>query len=308
MGMHRVSLLLMLALGIGIGAAGTHLADRDARGCSTVPEAGGATAQGGARPSTPHAQPPAAFVPPAFSAGRAQAGAGGPMAAPGIATEASPDTDQLLKDLLTLAWNDRRDMRAKLEDFLDEHPGRDGVAVASRGVFDLASNADVLPDHALQALYLDQRDPEFRRVLAQVASLRGDNTLIELHAAEAATGLHAATPAERQQALTALARMRHVAAAELAAPLLRDPDTGVVLDALLALRATGNQRHVALAERLRRHPDESVRWLANDVASELRMLSEHARTRLDDEELAGELPALPLPPPAAPTQCGRATG
>ena len=58
-----------------------------------------------------------------------------------------------------------------------------------------------------------KRDPEFRRVLAQVASLRGDNTLIELHAAEAATGLHAATPAERQQALTALSRLLHVAAA-----------------------------------------------------------------------------------------------
>ena len=69
-----------------------------------------------------------------------------------------------------------------------------------------------------------------------------------------------------------------------------------------------NQIFRDYAERLRQHPDESVRWLANDVASELRMLSEHARTRLDDEELAGELPALPLPPPAAPTQCGRATG
>ena len=308
MGMHRaLPSLLMLALGIGIGVTATHLTGRDARGCEA---ARGAAASAGrnAAPPTPHVRPPAAFAPPAFSTSRPRTGAGGPVAAAGIASDAVPDSDQLLKDLLTLAWNDRRDMRAKLEDFLVEHPGRDGIAIASRGVFDLAANADALPDHALQALYLDQRDPEFKRVLAQVASLRGDNTLIELHAAEAAAGLHAATPGERQQALTALARTRHVAAADLAAPLLRDADTGVVLDALLALRATGNQRHLAQVERLRAHPDPSVRWLANDVASELRMLSEHARTRLDDDELAAELPALPLPPPAEPAQCRRAAG
>src|SRR5690606_18169140 len=111
-----------------------------------------------------------------------------------------------------------------------------------------------------------------------------------------------------QQALVALARTRHVAAADLAAPLLGDRDTGVVLDALLALRATGNQRHVRLAEGLREHPDESVRWLANDVADELRILSEHARTRIHDDELAAELPPLPLPPAAGPAQCGRAAG
>ncbi|MDH5835219.1 HEAT repeat domain-containing protein [Luteimonas kalidii] len=307
MGMHRASIpVLMLALGIGIGVAGTHLAGRDAAACGPV-AATGPDGRSGTPPAA-HAHRPAAFAPPAFSATRPVAGAAGGTAGQNPTADPEPDTDQLLKDLLTLAWNDRRDMRDKLEDFLVEHPGRDGIAIASRGVFDLAANADVLPDHALQALYLDQRDPEFKRVLAQVASMRGDNSLIELHAAEAATGLHAATPGERQQALTALARTRHVSAADLAAPLLRDPDTGVVLDALLALRASGNQRHVALAERLRRHPDESVRWLANDVAAELRMLSEHARTRLDDDELAAELPPLPLPPADGPAQCGRAAG
>ena len=77
--------------------------------------------------------------------------------------------------------------------------------------------------------------------------------------------------------------------------------------ALLALRASGNQRHLPLAERLRDHPEPSVQWLAADVADELRMLSEHARTRVHRDELAAELP-LPSPPPAEAVACSRAGG
>lgn len=219
-----------------------------------------------------------------------------------------PDPDQQLKDLLTLAWSDRRSMREKLDDFLVEHPDGAGIAIASKGVFELAGNPAVLPDAALAELYLEQPDPAFRRVLAQVASTRGDDSLIELHVAEVAAGLHAVTPAERQQALVELARTRHVLAADRAAPLLRDRDTGVVLDALLALRATGNQRHVRMVEPLAAHPDTSVSWLAKDVAGQLRMLSEQARTRVDERELAAELPPLPLVDARSAARCASAAG
>lgn len=215
------------------------------------------------------------------------------------------DADQALKDLLTLAWNDRRNMREKLDDLLAEHPGQVGVAIASKGVFDLGGNTDVLSDQALQALYLGQEDPAFRRVLAQVASKRGDNRLIELHVAEAGIGLDSGDATTRQQALVALARTRHVAAADLAAPLLRDADTGVVLDALLALRATGNQRHLRQVQALLQHPEEPVRWLARDVAEELRMLSDAARTRVLDRDMEAELPPWPVAQQAIACQAAR---
>ena len=105
-----------------------------------------------------------------------------------------------------------------------------------------------------------------------------------------------------------LARTRHASAADEAAPLLRDRDTGVVLDALLALRATGNQRHVRPVEALLAHPDDSVSWLARDVAEELRMLSGQARTRIAEHELAAELPPLPMATAQTAAGCAPVAG
>lgn len=314
MAMFRASLpalAIAAALGLGAGALAVVLAGGSVRQCDPGDDSAARIAELEAE----LARRPAASTPPAVAATVGSAGQGVAGAAGGRQYQAGPpavapppDVDQQLKDLLTLAWNDRRDMREKLDDFIAAHPGSEGIAIASKGVFELAGNADVLPDTALAELYLEQQDPAFRRVLAQVASTRGDNSLIELHIAEAATGLHGATPAERQQALVELARSRHVAAADRAAPLLRDRDTGVVLDTLLALRATGNQRHVRTVEALLDHPDESVRWLAADVGRDLRMLSNEARTRIDEDELAAELPPLPPPAMAGHARCGAAAG
>lgn len=316
MGMTRASLPVLamtMVLGVGFGALGTMLAGGDARRCRQADRPALETRI--AELEAELARRPAASASPVMSVpamasrdglGR-YADAQGPGGLPNRPDANRPDADQMLKDLLTLAWNDRRSFREKLGDFIEEHPGRDGIAIASKGVFDLGDNRDVLPDRALESLYLDQQDPALRRVLAQVASMRGDNGLIELHVAEAASGLRSNLPAERQQALVELSRTRHVAAADLAAPLLRDPDTGVVLDALLALRATGNQRHVRLVEGLLDHPDASVSWLARDVVADLQMLSEQARARVADNELAAELPPLPLPPATGPSHCSPAT-
>ena len=315
MAMFRASLpalAITAVLGLGAGALAVVLAGGNARQCGSgdasalVARVAELEAELELRP----AASPRTAVSAVDGAGRgaAHAAGGGPQQARPLAVAPPADVDQQLKDLLTLAWNDRRGMREKLDDFIAAHPGSEGVAVASKGVFELAGNRDVLPDTALAELYLEQQDPAFKRVLAQVASTRGDNSLIELHIAEAAAGLHGATPAERQQALVELARSRHVAAADRAAPLLRDRDTGVVLDALLALRSTGNQRHVGAVEDLLDHPDESVRWLAADVGRDLRMLSSEARTRIDDGELAAELPPLPLAPVAGQAGCAATTG
>lgn len=307
------ALALAAALGLGAGALAVVLAGGNARQCGSGDER--ALTSRIAELEAELAGRSATSASPARSAAAGSTGRDASRAPAGrrheaapLAVAAAPDVDQQLKDLLTLAWNDRRDMREKLVDFIAAHPDSAGIAIASKGVFDLAGNPGVLPDAALSELYLEQQDPAFKRVLAQVASTRGDNSLIELHIAEAAAGLHAATPAERQQALVELARSRHVAAADRAAPLLRDRDTGVVLDALLALRATGNQRHVRMVQALRDHPDESVRWLAADVVGDLRMLSNEARTRIDEDELSAELPPLPMPAAADHIACAAARG
>ncbi|MGY1410971.1 MULTISPECIES: hypothetical protein [unclassified Luteimonas] len=315
MAMFRASLpalAITAALGLGTGALAVVLAGGNARQCGSGDDS--ALAARVAELEAELARRPTASTSAVATAG-SRAGQGAIRAAGGrqqhagpLAVASPPDVDQQLKDLLTLAWNDHRGMREKLDDFIAAHPGSEGIAIASKGVFELVDNRDVLPDTALAELYLEQQDPAFKRVLAQVASTRGDNSLIELHIAEAAAGLHGATPAERQQALVELARSRHVAAADRAAPLLRDRDTGVVLDALLALRATGNQRHVRMVEGLLDHPDESVRWLAADVGRDLRMLSNEARTRIDEGELAAELPPLPLADANGVQRCGPATG
>ncbi|WP_202843391.1 hypothetical protein [Luteimonas saliphila] len=302
------ALAVTFAVGIGVGAVVTMLVGGDAHQCR---QAGGPVSE--ARIAELEASPvqgPATFASSAASGTVTAAGeaSGWPTGVANRAVASRPDTDRLLRDLLTLAWNDRRDFSEKLDDFLAEHPGRDGIAIASRGVFDLGENHDVLPDDALRTMYRQQQDPALRRVLAQVASMRGDNGLIESHVAQAAAGLRSAVPADRQHALVELSRSRHVAAADLAAPLLRDSDTGVVLDALLALRATGNQRHVSLAAGLIDHPDDAIGWLAADVVTDLQMLSESARTRIAEHELAAELPPLPMPAAGGVSNCGPAAG
>ena len=306
----RPAVAIAAVLGLAAGALAVALAGPDARQCGTgsddalLARIAELEAELARRPPPGR---PAASAPSSRSAGRAAANALHPSLRAGTGQSRDAiDVDQQLKDLLTLAWNDRRSMRAKLEDFLGAHPGSEGAAIASKGVFELVDNRDVLPDADLAALYLGHHDPSFRRVLAQVASARGDNSLIELHVAEAATGLLATSADERRQALVELARARHVSAADRAAPLLRDRDSAVVLDALLALRANGNQRHVPVVEPLLAHPDESVRWLARDAIDELRLLSDQARTRIADRELAAELP--PLPVAATLPQCGSGMG
>ena len=296
-------LLVAAVLGGAVGAGVVVLVGGDAR--SQWPDADPAPMPGTASGSGRVAAPGPATGLVAVTGPRSR-----PLRAPApaalIGGDAAAEADQQLKDLLTLAWNDRRDMRERIDAFLAGHPGSTGIAVASRGVYDLVDRPDLLSNADLDALYLDQQDPAFKRVLAQAASMRGDSSLVELHVAETAQGLHSPEPAQRHQALVELARTRHVAAADRAAPLLRDADPGVVLDALLALRASGNRRHVPAVQPLLGHPHEPVRWLAREVVDELRMRSDDARTRVARAELAQELPPLPAVDAATAARCAGA--
>ena len=203
--------------------------------------------------------------------------------------------DQAVKDLVTQTENDPRSLTEKINELLVSNPSRENLAIASKSLYDMAENPTILPDYALSALYHNQTNPDIKRVAAQVMSLRGDNTLIEKQITDAQAGLNSPNPETRQKTLVELAKTRYHSAADAIAPLLQDKDIGVKLDALLALRATGNESHVYLAQALVNHPDESVSWLAKDVISDLQMLSDRARTQIASTDIVAELPVAEAP-------------
>jgi hypothetical protein len=205
------------------------------------------------------------------------------------------DHQALLRDLGTRSDRDPRSFAEKANDLLAGGVGSDSVAIVSQSVVDLAGNPEVLPDHELEALYQQQGNPDIKRVVAQVLSTRGDNRLLEKQIMEAQAGLKSDAPAERQRALVQLGKTRYAGAANAIAPLLDDADNSVKLDALLALRATGNQSHLRQVEALVSHPDPAVSWLAKDVVNTLQNLSEKARTQLGSADILAELPAVTAP-------------
>ncbi len=202
---------------------------------------------------------------------------------------------QVLKDLATNSANDPRSFVEKANEILSGESTSEKIAIVSRGVFDMASDRENLPDYALQTMYHNQTDPELKRVIAQVLSNRGNNTLIDNQIAEAQTRLKSDSPSERQQALTHLAKTHSSTAVNAIAPLLHDSEIDVKLDALLAMRATGNQSHVSMVEKLLNDPDPAVSSLANDVVSHLKNLSDSARATVTSADIAAELPLIEHP-------------
>lgn len=213
---------------------------------------------------------------------------------PAIATD-KPDTQQLLRDLGTKSDRDPRSFSEKANDLLAGNANPENIAIVSKSVFDMADNREILPDYELESMYQNQSDPNIKRVIAQVMSTRGDNSLLEKQIAKTQTSLRSENPAERQQALVELGKTRYASAANAIVPMLQDGDTGVKLDALLALRATGNQNHVRQVEALINHPDPAVSWLAKDVVNSLQNLSDKARTQLGSADIVAELPAIAAP-------------
>lgn len=218
-----------------------------------------------------------------------------PLDSENITASDRPDPQQLLRDLGTRSDSDPRSFSEKAAALLTGDTSEAGVAIVSKSVFDMAENRDMLPDYELEALYQNQSDPNLKRVIAQVMSTRGDNTLLEKQIATTQASLRSENPADRQRALVELGKTRYASAANAIVPMLQDSDTGVKLDALLALRATGNQSHVRQVEALVNHPDEAVSWLAKDVVNSLQNLSDKARTQLGSADIVAELPVIPLP-------------
>ena len=210
-------------------------------------------------------------------------------------TQTAPDNQQLLRDLGTRSDRDPRSFSEKAGALLASGSSEDNIAIVSKSVFDMADNREMLPDYELESLYQQQSNQELQRVVAQVMSTRGDNRLLEKQIAKSQTLLSSDDPQRRQQALVELGKTRYVGAASAITPLLQDKNTNVKLDALLALRATGNQSHVHAVEALLNDPDPAVSWLANDVVNSLQNLSDKARSQLASADIAAELPAITAP-------------
>lgn len=206
-----------------------------------------------------------------------------------------PDSKQILKDLATRSDRDLRSFSEKANGLLASNSSKESIVIISNGIIDMAGNREILPDYELELLYQNQTDPDIKRVAAQVLSTRGDNRLIEKQISDAQTGLKSDDPTERQKALVELAKTRYASAANAITPLLQDKDNSVKLDALLALRATGNQSHTRLVEALVNDPDPAVSWLANDVINNLQNLSDRARTQLASADIIAELPVIAAP-------------
>jgi len=202
------------------------------------------------------------------------------------------DIEQIRKDLSTRFIGDSRSFGEKLRDFVAENAHPQTIAIACKVVADLAENPDTLTNPELDSLYHNQTNTEFKRVLAQVLSLRGDNSLMEKLVAEAQISLTSADPAERRKVLVELAKTHYAGAANVIVPLMQDSDASVQLEALLALRATGNESHIRHLENLVNHSDQSVSWLANDAINQLQNLSSKARTKVSSADITAELPPL----------------
>lgn len=208
---------------------------------------------------------------------------------------AIPSSVLVLKDLETMSDSDHRSYSEKLNELLSGNASKERIAIASRAIFDMAHDQQNLPDSTLQSIYASQADPDLKRVIAQVLSQRGNNSLLYNQIAEVQGRLKSEHPGDRQEALSQLAKMHSTKAVDAIVPLLQDPDTNVKLEALFALRDTGNQGHVGFVEMMINDPDPSVRSLAGDVVSNLKNLSSTARTNYSRADIEAELPPIANP-------------
>lgn len=202
----------------------------------------------------------------------------------------SVDIEQLRKDLSTRFIGDPRTLGEKLRDFVGENSIPQTIPLACKVVVDLAENPAALSNDELIELYQHQKDDDLQRVIAQVLSLRGDNQLLDDFVAKTAQALAGDNPLAQRAALQTLAKTHYAGAAAALLPGLQTSDTSVLLDALLALRATGNERHLGALEPLLDHADDSVSWLAQDAFKQLQNLSTKARTQVALADIINELP------------------
>ena len=212
-----------------------------------------------------------------------------------VASGSATGSLQILKNLENVSDTDPRSSAEKLQELLADDATEEEAAIASRFIFDKAGDQQALPDYSLQAIYASQTNPDLKRVIAQVMSQRGNDSLLNNRIAEEQARLKSAHPGDRLDALSQLGKTHSTHAVDAIAPFLQDPDSTVRLAALFALRDTGNQRHANLVEAMINDPDPSVSSLAVNVSSSLKNLSSSARTGFSRSDIEAELPPIANP-------------
>jgi HEAT repeat protein len=202
---------------------------------------------------------------------------------------------QILKDLENDSEGDPRSYAEKLQELLANSGTDEAAAIASRFILEKARDQEGLPDYSLQALYTSQSNPDLKRVIAQVLSQRGNDSLLNSYIAETQGRLASSQPTDRLEALSRLGKLHSTRAVNAIAPFLQDSDTTVRLAALFALRDSGNQQQVGLVENMIHDPDPSVSTLADSVANSLRNLSSRAHTSYSRSDIEAELPPIANP-------------
>jgi hypothetical protein len=211
------------------------------------------------------------------------------VAGPGVA---SSPVDRILKDLSTRFVGDARSLSEKLHDFMKENSDPQHLAIACKLLADLADNQEALSNQELNWLFQQEAKPDFKRVVAQVLSRRGDNALLDSYIAQYKPALNGNNPDERQTALMELGKTRYLGSANLIAPLLAEKDSALLQNVMLALKTTGNESHTPKLKPLLNHPDKSVSWLAQDTLDTLEVLSKKAHARLSNADIAAGLPPI----------------
>jgi hypothetical protein len=201
--------------------------------------------------------------------------------------------EQMVRELSTRYVDDSRSFAQKLMDYLRENNGQDALAIASFTLFEMADNQVNLTNDELDQLYVSDAPRAFHRLVAQILAYRGDTRQLDEFTASLSEGIDTLSANDRRSRLTALGKTRYAGAADIIATQLTHPEAEVVIDALLALTITGNERHLPAVQALAHHENDTVRYLVDEAVAELTTLSSRARIRLKREDIGNEL--LPLP-------------
>lgn len=204
-----------------------------------------------------------------------------------------PSAEQLwLDSIRTLAADNPYEVAAELQSLLGQGASAAEIKIATRGIYELSSDINSVPDHLLTSIYDEQEDEGLRRLSAQILSMRGDNSLLEKYVDEKADQFVSEDPVDRSNALYEVSQTGHSAAVPAVMPLLNDIDSSVRMDALLALRRTGNKSHVEAARVLIDDPDPHVREMALDVLDNLGRVSETERSSMSEADIFEAHPSL----------------
>ncbi|MDO6684130.1 MULTISPECIES: HEAT repeat domain-containing protein [unclassified Agarivorans] len=205
-----------------------------------------------------------------------------------ISNQAASDTVAALRQL---ASDSPFDVEEQINTLLLSKQAND-LAALSRLIYEWRQEPQSLPDYLVTTIYDNGHNDNLRRISAQVLAQRGDYSLLEDYVAEQSEAINSNQDHQRSQALYALSQTNNYLAVPLIQPLLNDPSASIRVDALMALRATGNGTHAAIAQELVGDSNQQISALAKEVVNLLNQLPDDARQRVSQDDIKQNTPEL----------------